>query len=321
MATLWPSDRDRAAPLSDHGHQPEAPMSDALVVFDGHALMHRAFHAGQRQLAADNREVGAVLTLCDHLVGLLGKMRARHLVMAFDPGGTLFRHELAPDYKSTRKPTDPELLPQFEWVKEAVAALGVPTVCVEGFEADDCIATLVDQARAEGLPTWIIGLDKDLYQLVTDTDPTVRMFVLSSKKVIDEAAVVERLGVPPSAALDYYALVGDSGDHIAGIKGVGPKAASTLLQAFGSLQGIFEHLDDIPLLELRGAGRLPLKLLDGRDAASRARQLLTLRRDVPLGLGTLRTTLHWTGPTADADAVFGALGDDRALRVARSLSP
>jgi DNA polymerase-1 len=295
-------------------------MSDALVVFDGHALMHRAFHAGQRQLAADGREVGAVLTLCDHLVRFLSKMRARHLVMAFDPGGPLFRHDIAADYKSTRKPTDPELLPQFDWVKEAVQALGVRTVCVDGFEADDCIATVVHQARAEGLPAWIIGLDKDLFQLVTDDDPPVRMFVPSTKRVVDEAAVAERLGVPPAAALDYYALVGDSGDHIAGIKGVGPKAATALLQAFGSLEGIFDHLDDIHRLDLRGAGRLPLRLLAGRDAAHLARRLLALRTDVPLGLGSLRTTLRWMGPSAEADAVFAALGDDRALRVARSVA-
>mgnify|MGYP000253237467 CR=1 FL=1 len=297
-------------------------MSEALVVFDGNALMHRAFHAGQRQLALDGREVGAVLTLCDHLVGLLRKMRSRHLVMAFDPGGRLHRHDLAEDYKATRKPTDPELAPQLAWARDAVRALGVPTVCVERFEADDVIATLVARAREEGLPTWIIGLDKDLYQLVTDSDPTVRMFVLSRKEVIDEAAVTRRLGVPPAAALDYYALVGDSGDHIAGVKGVGPKAAKTLLQAFGSLEGIFAHLDDIPQLDLRGAGRLPLKLLAERDAADRARALLTLRDDVPLPFdGPLATALRWTGPTAEADALFASLDDDRALRVARSLAP
>jgi len=215
--------------------------------------------------------------------------------------------------------TDPELSAQFRVAKEAVEALGIPTVCVEGFEADDCIATLTDRARAEGLPSWIIGLDKDLYQLVVDDDPTVRMFVLPTKEVIDEAAVVARIGVPPKAARDYYALVGDSADHITGVKGVGPKAASTLLQAFGSLEGIFDHLDDIPLLDLRGAGRLPLRLLDGRADAEQARRLLELRRDVPLGFDTLRQDLRWTGPAADADAVFTALDDDRALVAVRRL--
>ena len=295
-------------------------MSESLVVFDGHSMMHRSFHAGKRQLDTRNREVGAVLTMLDQIVRLLGKMRARHLVMAFDPGGPLHRHELAPDYKAHRKPTDPELLPQFDIAREAVEALGIPTVRVEGFEADDAIASLTDRARSEGLPTWIIGLDKDLYQLVTDEDPTVRMFVLATKEVIDEAAVSDRIGVPPRAALDYYALVGDSGDHIAGVKGVGPKAASTLLQAFGSLDGIFDHLDDIPQLDLRGAGRLPLRLLDGRGAATHAQQLLALRRDVPLGFASLRQELLWRGPAAGADALFAELDDDRALVGARRLT-
>ncbi len=294
-------------------------MSEALVIFDGHAMMHRCFHAGRRQLAPDHREVGAVITLCDQLVGLLGKMRARHMVMAFDPGGRLFRHDLAADYKSNRKPTDPELLPQLDWVKDAVEALGVRTVCVEGFEADDCIATLTKRARAEGLSTWIVGLDKDLYQLVTDADPTVRMFVMPSKTVIDEAAVVERLGVPPSAALDYFSLVGDSADHISGVKSVGPKAASALLQAYGSLEGIYANLDAIPLLDLRGAGRLPLRLLDGRADAERSKALLQLRFDVPVDLASVRQDLRWTGPSASADAVFADLGEDRPLRIARGL--
>ncbi len=296
-------------------------MDEALVVFDGHSMMHRCFHAGKRQLALDGTEVGAALTLLDQLVRLLGKMRARHLVMAFDPGGPLLRHRIAPDYKSTRKPTDPELLPQFAVIREAVEALGIPTVCVDGYEADDCIATLTHRARAEGLPTWLVALDKDLFQLVTDEAPTVRMFVLASKEVIDEAAVTERIGVTPRQALDYFALVGDSGDHIAGVKGVGPKAAATLLGAFGSLDGIFAHLDDIPLLDLRGAGRLPLRLLDGKADAERARQLLALHRDVPLPFGSLRDDRRWTGPSAGADAVFAALDDDRALTAARRLRP
>lgn len=292
--------------------------NEDLVIFDGHAMMHRCFHGGRRYTSPDGREVGALLTLCDQLAALLGKMRSRHIVMAFDPGGPLHRHALAADYKAQRKPTDPDLLPQFPWVRQAVEALGIHTVCVDGFEADDCIATLTLAARTEGMGTWIIGLDKDLYQLVTDGDPPVRMFVLP-RKVIDEAGVVDRIGVPPTCALDYFALVGDSADNITGVKSVGPKAAAALLRAYGSLEGIFANLDAIPLLDIRGAGRLPLRLLAGRADAERARALLRLRVDVPLVLDAIRTDLHWTGPRADADAVFAALGDDSTLWAVRDL--
>lgn len=292
----------------------------ALVILDGHAMLHKAWHAAPKRQGADGAEVGAVLAVCGQLAWLLRKMRSRHLVMALDPGGPTFRHALAADYKAHRAPPADALVSQLALLPRAVEALGIPTVCVPGFEADDCIATLVGRARAEGLACWMVGIDKDLFQLVTDAPPAVRLFVLKTRTVIDEAAVIARIGVPPSRAVDYFALVGDASDHVRGAPGVGPKAAAALLQRFEDLEAMFADLHAIPRLDVRGAGRLPLRLLKARDALALARRLVRLRDDVPLALGPLRESLAWRGPRPGADALFEALGDPRPLADARRSS-
>jgi DNA polymerase-1 len=294
--------------------------TDPLVILDGTAMVHKCYHAVPSRPAPDGAEVGAVLAVCSQLVWLLGRMRSRHLVMAFDPGGRVFRHDLCADYKGHRRETPDDLRSQLDQVRGAVDALGIPTVCVDGFEADDCIATLTARARDEGVACWMVGIDKDLYQLVTDEPPAVRLFVLKTRTVIDEAAVQDKIGVPPRKAVDYFALVGDTSDNISGVKSVGTKAAATLLQHFDSLEDIYADLHAITGLDIRGAGRLPMRLLAGRADAEQAREMVRLRVDVPLGLsGPLRQSTAWRGPTADADAVFAALGDDRVLSSARDL--
>ncbi|MCA9489214.1 MAG: hypothetical protein KC621_04810 [Myxococcales bacterium] len=284
-------------------------MADDLVILDGHAMLHKAYHAVPKREDPDGTEVGAVLAVCGQLTWLLRKMRSRHLVMALDPGGPTFRHALFADYKAHRGATPDDLGPQLARLPAAVEALGIRTVCVPGFEADDCIATLVRQGREEGFACWMVGVDKDLFQLVTDHDPPVRLFVLKTREVIDEAAVIERIGVAPSRAVDYYALVGDSSDNVRGAATVGPKAAATLLQHFPDLEAIFADLHAIPSLDTRGARRLPLRLLKARAVIELARRLVRLRDDVPLPFASLREPLAWTGPAADAGAVFAALGD------------
>jgi DNA polymerase-1 len=292
-------------------------MTDALVILDGHAMLHRCYHAAPKRLDRRGVEVGAVLAACGQLAWLLGRMRSRHVVMALDPRGPTVRHQIDPEYKAHRAEAPEDLAPQLELLPRAVEALGVRTVCAPGFEADDVIATLVERGRSEGFACWMVGIDKDLFQLVTDEAPTVRLFVLKTRTVIDEAAVTERIGVPPSRAVDYYALVGDASDNIRGARAVGPKAATALLQRFGSLEGVFDNLLSIGQLDVRGAGRLPLRLLNARKDIERARQLVRLRRDVALDLGPLREALAWEGPRVEADALFDDLGDPAALRSAR----
>lgn len=295
-------------------------MAEALVILDGNTMLHRCYHAAPKRSAPDGREVGAVLAACGQLVWLLKKMRSRHIVAAFDPGGTLFRHTISPSYKAGRPESPPDLRPQIDLLREAFGALGVATVCVPGFEADDCIATLTAQGRTEGFSCWVVGVDKDIYQLITDVDPPVRLFVLKTREVIDEAAVKERIGVPPSKAVDYFALTGDAADNISGVESVGPKAAEALLQRFDSLEEIYSDLHAVTALDVRGAGRLPLRLLHGRKDAELARQLVRLRSDVPLGLGPLRESAAWRGPRESAAALFEALGDGSALSTALSLT-
>lgn len=294
-------------------------MGEALVILDGNTMLHRCYHAAPKIRAPDGREVGAVLAVCGQLVWLLQKMRSRHIVVAFDPGGPVFRHAIAPDYKAGRPESPEDLRPQLDLLYEAVAAIGIATVRVPNFEADDCIATLVALGRAEGFDCWVVGVDKDLYQIITDTPPVVRLFVLKTRTIIDEAAVKERIGVLPRQAVDYFALVGDSVDNITGVPSVGPVAAAALLQRFDTLEGIYGNLHAITALDVRGAGKLPLRLLGGRKEAELARQLVRLRSDVPLDLGPLRQSTAWMGPRACAEVLFHELGDITALKAARAL--
>ncbi len=298
-----------------------ADRPDALVILDGNAMLHACYHAVPKRMALDGDEVGAVIAVCGQLTWLLGKMSSRHVVVAFDPGGRLFRHGLAEGYKDGRRATPDDLKPQFGRVREAIEALGITTVCVDGFEADDCIATLIERGRGEGFACWMVGVDKDLYQLVTDEPPPVRLFVLKTRTVIDVAAVQQRIGVRPDQAVDYFALVGDASDNVGGVKSVGPKAAAALLQRFGTLEGIYADLHAITSLDVRGAGRLPLRLLRGRADAEKARELVRLRRDVPLELGPLQQAAAWCGPRPEADTFFADLGDATALIAARRVAP
>jgi DNA polymerase-1 len=171
------------------------------------------------------------------------------------------------------------------------------------------MATLAARARAQGHPVWLVSPDKDLFQLVTAAPPAVRIWRPWRREIIDAAAVERALGVPAAAAVDWFALVGDSSDHIAGVRGVGPKAATTLLQAFGSLEGLYARLADVPSLRIRGAAALRERLAAGRHEAELAQRLVTLRADAPLPMAEpLAVAGRWRGPRPDADTRLAPWG-------------
>lgn len=290
-------------------------MADALVVFDGTALVYRAFHGGARWQARDGAEVGAVQSFAQRLARWLGRARSRHFAVVWDAGGESFRKRLDPAYKAHRKAPPEGLYEQIARAQALTRSLGLLSLKLPGYEADDLMATLAARARGEGLAVWLVSPDKDLYQLVDDTAPPVRVFNPLSQSVIDEAKVVELLGVPARAAVDYFALAGDPSDGVAGVRGVGPRAAGELVRHFGSVAGALARIDEVPGLALRGAAGLATRLAAGREDAERARQLVTLCADAPLtGVGALREAAWWRGPGPEAEAVFDALGFDGPLR-------
>ena len=203
--------------------------------------------------------------------------------MVIDRTMDTFRRKLDPRYKAHRPPASEELIAHFNRFEEEVKKMGIALFGSLEVEADDLAATLARHAVAAGLPVRIQAPDKDLFQLVRDADPSVRVIAPKKGWVVDEAEVKARLGVTPAQVIDFQALVGDATDGVVGVKGVGAKTAAALLTARGSLDAIYADLDAVKTLPIRGAKSLAGKLEAGRADAMLARRLVTLLTDVDMG--------------------------------------
>lgn len=298
-----------------------APSAPTLLVVDGTALLFRAFFGFPGRLSPDGVEVGATLGVCHQLLGLLRRQPAEHIAVVFDAGQLTFRNRLDPRYKQNRGDPPPELVPQFDLIHEATHALGLRTFAVLDYEADDLMATLTRLASDAGLRTRLAAVDKDLCQLVRDHAPRVDICDPKTDALTDAAGVKERLGVRPAQVIDLMALTGDSTDNIQGVRGVGPKAAVALLDAFDHLDGIYENLARVEFLGVRGAKALARKLEEGRDEAMLARTLVRLHDAAPVGVAApdLPTLTRWQGPRQDADDLFDRLGTRGPLQGLRRL--
>jgi len=248
-----------------------------LVLIDGHSLAYRAFFALPPDLKTRSGELtNAVYGFASMLLAVWRDEQPDYIAVAFDVGKT-FRDNLYADYKATRAKMPDELGPQLDRIQQVIQAFNLPVVTAEGFEADDILGTLSTRAAREGIETLIVTGDTDAFQLI---GPNVRVLTSQRKwsetKVYDEAAVKERYGLEPRQLIDYKALVGDTSDNVPGVKGVGEKTATQLLQRFGSVEGIYEHLDEITAKRVRTA------LEQGRESAQLSKQLVTIKTDVAL---------------------------------------
>ena len=289
-----------------------------LVVFDGTAMLFRAYYGMSSFRSADGTEVGAVFGVALQIVAMIRKARSRRFFFVFDAGRRTFRNDIDPSYKANRGEPPADLVPQFELVCKLVDSLGFLQCQQIGFEADDLMATAAAICRRNGVDCWLVSPDKDLYQLV---DEHVRIYHPKHKTVLGTDYVLQTLGVPPSRAVDYFAMVGDNVDNIPGVKGIGPKAAANLLTHFPSLEAIYERLDEVPNLPIRGAKALKTKLESSRSDAFLARSLVRLKDDVPMGIGDeLLNQCQWEGPSDNADAFFAQLPSDRPLRDLRRIA-
>jgi DNA polymerase I len=293
-------------------------MSTPLVVFDGTAMLFRAYYGMGNFTSTDGVEVGGVFGVALQLASFIRRARTRRFFIVFDAGRKTFRNTIDPSYKANRGAPPEDLVPQFALVQEMVDALGFLHLSIPGFEADDLMATAASQCREAQVDCWLVSPDKDLYQLVDDR---VRIYHPKKKLVLGADYVLDTLGVPPAAAVDYFALVGDNVDNIPGVRGVGPKAAAQLLQHFEGLDDLYDRLEDVPSLPIRGAKSLAAKLSSARSDAFLARSLVRLKDDIPLGIdGPLHERAEWKGPYAEADAFFERLGFARPLRDMRALA-
>jgi DNA polymerase I len=259
----------------------------ALYLVDGYALIYRAFFAMIRNPLTTSRgeNTSAVWGVANFLLRLLQKHRPPYVAWVHDAGSS-FRHETYPEYKATREKLDEQLQQAFdrsvERIETLLAAVRVPLVQVDGYEADDVIGTLAVRAADQGLDVVIVSGDKDFYQLlgehITLLNPGRRGPAAVEEQHVSLGNATERLGVPPAQVVDYLALVGDSADNIPGVRGVGEKTAQKLLAEYGSLEDVLAHAADVPTAKIREA------LTRDADRARLSKVLVTIHRDVPVAL-------------------------------------
>lgn len=256
-------------------------MEKTLYVVDGFALIFRAYYAFIKRPLINSKQqnTGAVFGFFRMLFRVIKEYTPEDLVVVFDGKKTTFRHQMYKEYKANRAKAPEDLLEQIPWVVELVHELGIPSVTADGLEADDLIAAFAAHCRKKGYLCRIFSGDKDLMQLVGER---VEMLVPKPAgnliQLYRSAEVEEKFGVTPEMMADYLALVGDSSDNVPGVKGIGPKGAVKLLQAYQSLDGIYAHLDEIKPDGTRK------KLQEQQDEARLSYSLVHLDRSEPLPL-------------------------------------
>ena len=256
-------------------------MSQTVYLIDTLAYVFRSFYAMRSMSAPDGTPINAVFGLGMTLQKFLGDHRPEMAVCCFDAGAHTFRNDLFPDYKANRGEPPEELIPQFDLCRELVGRMGFAVAMTPGYESDDLIASYTSLLRSRGHEVVIVSGDKDLAQLL---EPGVKIYNLAKDDWWNADAVPDRLGVKASQVVDYLALKGDPVDNIPGVKGVGPKAACALLAEFEDLDAIYDNLDRVESLPLRGAKSLRKKLETDQDQARLSRKLADLDRSAPCDL-------------------------------------
>jgi len=224
----------------------------------------------------------AVYGFSGFLCSLLEQTAAEHVAIAFDESLTSsYRNEIFPEYKANRDPAPLELKRQFGWARAVAEAMGLQCYGDDRYEADDLIGTLAEYWRQRGHPICVVTADKDLAQLVGEGD---HWWDFSRNQRLNAHQLTQKFGVMPQQMADYLALTGDAVDNIPGVPGIGPKSAAALLGHFGDLDSLYERLDEVPALAIRGAKSIHRKLADHREAAHLARRLTVIETAVESAL-------------------------------------
>ena len=252
-------------------------MPETFVIVDGNSLMHRAFHALPPLTNEDGIYTNAVFGFLSMLLKVIGDEQPRYLAVAFDMHGPTFRHKDYAEYKAGRKPTAPELRPQFDLVRECLTAMGIRQLTCPSFEADDILGTMARRCEEAGIPALLVTGDRDSLQLVSETSS-----VLYTKRGVSDVVrytperVLEDYGVTPAQIPDLKGLMGDASDNIPGVPGIGEKTAVKLLSAYGTLENAFAHAP----ADLKGKQRE--RMIEGQASGLMSKQIATITRFVPL---------------------------------------
>ncbi len=268
-----------------------------LLLVDTPSYFYRAFHAIRELRSPSGEPTNAIYGVVNMLRKLRQDFPSDYIACVMDPKGKTFRDDIYPEYKATRQSMPEDLAAQIEPLMDTIRALGWPIVCVDGFEADDVIGTLVRLACEKGWDSVISTGDKDLTQLVNECVLWVN--TMSGDKLGPEG-VKEKFGVPPGKIVDYLALMGDAVDNVPGVDKVGPKTACKLIEQYGSLEGVIEHADEVK-------GVVGENLRKVKEWLPTGRELLTVKTDVPLPFGI--EDLRDKGPENDKLAeLYGRFG-------------
>ncbi|MCH7699613.1 MAG: DNA polymerase I [Chloroflexi bacterium] len=269
------------APSTSSGQARSDNEKPKLVIFDGHGIIYRAFYAFKDPLTV--RKTGEIVTVpfgfANTLLTVLDELKPTHVAVALDPPGKTFRHEKDATYKATRRETPKELTAQLGRVREVIEAFNIPIYMADGYEADDVLGTLARQADEAGAETYLVTLDSDIVQLIGNS---VRVFMIRPFKhdtvTYDAESATERYGVTPQQIPDLKGLKGDSSDNIAGVPGIGDKTALKLITEFGSIENLYDNIEDVMPEKLRE------NLRAHEDEARHSKDMVVIRRDAPVEL-------------------------------------
>jgi DNA polymerase-1 len=248
-----------------------------LILIDGSAVVYRGYFAFIRNPLINSRgeNTGAIFAFINSLTKIINDIKPDYIAVAFDTPKPTFRHKMHADYKSTRAKAPADLVEQFPWIDKVVEGFNIKVIRIEGYEADDIIGTLSEQAAKKGLETLLFSGDKDFFQLVKDN---VKILHPRDFEIMDAKGVKAKFGVPPEKVIDTLALMGDTSDNIPGIPGVGPKTAVSLIEEFGDLDTV---LKEGPR---KRKGKLVELLKEYRDQAYLSQKLVTIDKDCPIKL-------------------------------------
>ena len=281
-------------------------------LIDASVYVFRAYYSMPDDMVdGDGNPVNALYGFCRFLGDFLEQVNPEYVAVLFDESlTTSFRTEIYPEYKANRDPAPPELKRQFQQCRRLTSALGVMEQGSPRYEADDLIGTLVAHGRTVRRPSTIISRDKDLAQLLSREDV---FWDFAGRGKVGYEQVPDVFGVWPEQIADFLALAGDAVDNIKGVPGVGKKTASALLEHFGSLDGIYENLDRVHEVQVRGAKTLGAKLETHRDSAFLARRLTSIACDAPMD--DIESTLRRTAPRlGEVNALYDEADIGQALR-------
>ena len=262
-----------------------------LFLIDGSSYIFRAFFAIPPTLKnAAGLPTNAIFGFTNILLKFLKQYKPEYVTVALDAGRKTFRNEMLADYKANRPEAPADLIPQFPYFRKVLDGLNVPLLELPGYEADDIIATLCDSMADKGCELVVVSSDKDLMQLVTDG---IKLLDSAKDRWIGAAEVHEKFGVKPQQVIEVMGLMGDAVDNIPGVKGIGEKTAIALIQQFQTLENLYNGLDELEKMKLRGATRVRELLEKDKDNAFLSRALATVKRDVPIDIGLEQ--LKYTG--------------------------